>query len=135
MVQQASEVRMSTQMGATPAEDFADRTGGAPSHEDVGDLYQMRPQIQHSSQNQLDMSRHENLKPLMTPSQEKEPNSAVLRGDELRQQSASQAGAATGAQVSSVLLAQQRQPGEGSPHSPTLEPRDESGAKDDTGEL
>lgn len=45
MEQQTSEVRMSTQMGIAQVDDFADRTGGAPSHEDAADLYQLRPQI------------------------------------------------------------------------------------------
>ena len=49
MEKQTSEVRMSTQLGLNQADDFADRTGGAPSQEDVADLpYQMRPQMQSS---------------------------------------------------------------------------------------
>lgn len=47
--QHTSEVRMSTQMALNQGDDFADRTGGAASQEDIADVpYQMRPQIQHS---------------------------------------------------------------------------------------
>lgn len=91
MVQQTSEVRLSTQMGLNQVDDFADRTGGAPSQEDVDVPYQMRPQIQHNSQNQLHMARQENsnTQPRMTPNQEQDANGAVIHAEIIRKQSAS----------------------------------------------